>query len=774
VVVLPQATSSSIVAIRTAPRTGTRSDDLTKENAPPIHSKVRNSMPLVDVRGRPDVRPPGAAGNVVLDGAGRFARSAAGLRTIGRGGGEARSSGIPEACSAPAYGRVDRWISDNAGVGLQQRLSRRGRSPSSLAAAREALARRRWAEAYELLVVADRESELGAEDLEDLAEACHAQGRPDEAIRAHERSYAAYEARGDRSGAGRVALTLAADHMPRSSAVAGGWISAANRLLELLPESAGHAQQALFQGMALSGQGDAEGASAEFKRANEIAHRVAAVDLEMVSRVFEAVAVVNTGRIEEGMRLVDEAMAAAVSGRLRPSSATLVYCHTLEACVGVMDLRRALEWTDVARDCAARDGLVPATGDCRLHRASVLRHRGEWAEAEREARGSASVAWAASMHPGEAIYEIGEIQLLRGDLAAAEEAFQGAVDLGRRPQPGLARLRLAQGRLQAALTGINDAVAEEPRPLERSRLLPAQAEIALAADDHALAARAVERLRRDVEHVDSPGKQAELASTEGAVALASRDVEAAYAWFRRAAVLWRQMGSPYEVARARVRIGEVLEARGDRDAAAMELRGAVATFEQLGAVRDARQAIVALTRLEGALESEIGATRAVHRAFLFTDIVRSTELITVIGDEAWADLLRWHDQTLGALFGKHRGEEVDHAGDGFLVVFADADDALNCAIEIQRTLADHRRTQGFAPQVRIGVHGDEATYSGRHFSGRGVHKAARIASLAESGEILATRTIVERRPGIGEPRTLTLKGLPEAVEVVSLAWRPNS
>jgi class 3 adenylate cyclase len=114
---------------------------------------------------------------------------------------------------------------------------------------------------------------------------------------------------------------------------------------------------------------------------------------------------------------------------------------------------------------------------------------------------------------------------------------------------------------------------------------------------------------------------------------------------------------------------------------------------------------------------------------------------------------------------------VDHAGDGFLVVFLESGDALDCAVEIQRTLARHRRTHGFAPQVRIGVHTDDATYSGRHFSGRGVHKAARIASLADAGEILVTRDIGHGRPWIGEPRTLTLKGLPEPVAVVSLAWR---
>jgi class 3 adenylate cyclase len=282
---------------------------------------------------------------------------------------------------------------------------------------------------------------------------------------------------------------------------------------------------------------------------------------------------------------------------------------------------------------------------------------------------------------------------------------------------------------------------------------------------------AAARLRQDIAPFDSAGKQAELACAEGAVQLATGDLANALASTRRGAKLWQQIGSPYEAARAQVQCAEVQGARGDVDAAAMELRAANATFGRLGAVLDARRAISVLTRLEGALEKETGSTKTVRRAFMFTDIVKSTDLIAVIGDEAWADVLRWHDQTLGALFGKHHGEEVDHAGDGFLVVFPDASDALECAIEIQRKLAEHRRSHGFAPQLRIGVHCDVATFSGRHYSGKGVHKAARIAALADGGEIIATREVAAGRQLVGEPQIVQLKGLDEPVEVVRLAWK---
>lgn len=164
-------------------------------------------------------------------------------------------------------------------------------------------------------------------------------------------------------------------------------------------------------------------------------------------------------------------------------------------------------------------------------------------------------------------------------------------------------------------------------------------------------------------------------------------------------------------------------------------------------------------------------TRRVLKTFLFTDIVKSTNLAEALGDEAWNSLLSWHDQTLRALFLSHQGEEVVSTGDGFFVGFDSPDSALACAVAIQRTLAEHRRAHGFAPQVRIGVHAADATQVGRNYTGKGVHEAARIASLAEGGEILTSRQTVSERVLVGEARTVTLKGISEPVEVVSVHWR---
>jgi class 3 adenylate cyclase len=165
--------------------------------------------------------------------------------------------------------------------------------------------------------------------------------------------------------------------------------------------------------------------------------------------------------------------------------------------------------------------------------------------------------------------------------------------------------------------------------------------------------------------------------------------------------------------------------------------------------------------------------RRVVKTFMFTDIVKSTNLLEALGDQFWEPLLRWHDQTLRSLFVAHHGEEVVTTGDGFFVGFESPDAALACATAIQQKLAEHRREHGFAPQVRIGVHASGATQVGRNFSGKGVHEAARIAALAEGGEILASLETARSTAGFkfSEPRTVTLKGIAEPVETVLVDWQ---
>ena len=197
----------------------------------------------------------------------------------------------------------------------------------------------------------------------------------------------------------------------------------------------------------------------------------------------------------------------------------------------------------------------------------------------------------------------------------------------------------------------------------------------------------------------------------------------------------------------------------------MELESAQATFDRIGAARDS-------ARISALLARPVG-TRAV-RTIMFTDIVDSTKLVELLGDEAWENLLAWHDRTLRACFDRHRGEEVKHEGDGFFIAFGDGRAALECAIATQRTLDQHRREHGFAPQVRIGLHEAEVTEREGDYGGKGVHVAARIAAVAGGGEIAASRETAEAGGediSVSAPRPLELKGVAAPVDVVTVDWR---
>jgi class 3 adenylate cyclase len=166
------------------------------------------------------------------------------------------------------------------------------------------------------------------------------------------------------------------------------------------------------------------------------------------------------------------------------------------------------------------------------------------------------------------------------------------------------------------------------------------------------------------------------------------------------------------------------------------------------------------------------APRRVEKTFMFTDIVKSTNLVEALGDDAWQGVLRWHNEALRSEFAAHRGEEVVSTGDGFFVGFDSPDEALACAVAIQRRLADHRQNHGFAPQVRIGLHAAGATQVGRNFTGKGVHEAARIAGVAEGSEILASRdTAAESRFPTSAPREIAVKGIAAPISVVVVDWR---
>jgi class 3 adenylate cyclase len=645
-----------------------------------------------------------------------------------------------------------------------------------LEAGRDAVRRYAWHEAFEQLTAADGAEALAPEDLESLAASAWWTGRLDACIAARERAYAGHVEAGNQRAAAMVAMALAKDYYAkRAAAIGSAWVSRADRLLRDEPQSVEHGWLERLHGViALEGMGDFAKALEHAERVYEIATRFGDRELLAIALHDQGRALVGEGQVDEGMALIDEATVAAVSDELSPLSTGVIYCNTITVCEELADYRRAGDWTDAAKRWCERQAIAGFPGMCRVYRASIMRLRGAWGEAEQEARRASdelldfNVGYAA-----EAFYEIGEVRLRMGDIAAAEEAFVQAHELGRDPQPGLAQLRLRQHNTEGAASCIEAALEDESRDLHRARLLPTQVTVAIAAGDLERARTAATELEEIAARYGTDALRASSSCARSALALAEEDAAEAVRAAKHGLALWQGVDAPYEAAQARMLLAAAFEGRGNSENAVRELRSAASAFDRLAATLDARRARERLQALGADAAAASGDGRAT-RTFVFTDIVRSTNLVEAIGDDAWTDLVRWHDQTLRALFAAHEGEEIDHAGDGFFVAFPNSGVAVECAVAIQRKLAEHRRAHGFAPQVRIGIHTAEASRHGAGYKGRGVHEAARISALADGGEIVASgETVAARKPRfpVSEPRQVNLKGIEAPVDVVSIDWR---
>lgn len=638
--------------------------------------------------------------------------------------------------------------------------------------ARDAARRHAWPEAYEAFTAAARDQPLEPADLDGLAKSAWWTGRPGESIEAHERAYAALVERGNRDGAAFVALTLRREYTSKlAGSVAKGWLKRAERLVDEDSDSVSHGYLALAHGSLAWQRGELDDALSHMERGVEVGRRLGDRDLLGWADMYRGMVLVDLGRVEEGWLALEDVAASAVGGELGAYTTGAVFCNVISVCRDLADYGRASEWADAAKRWCERQSISGFPGVCRVHRAEVLRLLGSWAEAEEEVtRACDELREFSPVHAGAAFHELGEVRLRKGDLEGAEEAFRQAEAFRETPQPGRALLLLAQGRPQAAAASIAGALEEEEwNRLNRARLLPAQAEIARITGDVETARAAAEELTSIAESVGTSAIAAQAESAHGIVGLLDGDTDEAIHRFRRARQLWREVDAPHEVATVGLLLGEAYLAAGELEAARLEIGGAREFLVRLGASPAIARADDLLGRIEAA-EAPAGPAR---RTFLFSDIVGSTQLVEAIGDEAWVGLRRWHDEALRRCFAEHGGEEVDHAGDGFFVAFPDPSAALECAVEIQQSLAEHRRDHGFAPRVRIGVHAADAVAEVGDYTGRGVHEAARIGAMAEGDEILASAETVEGIESleISEPREVELKGITAPVQVVTVRWR---
>jgi DNA-binding CsgD family transcriptional regulator len=450
---------------------------------------------------------------------------------------------------------------------------------------RESFERRAWAESYRLLQAADRDAPLDAEDLERLAIAAYLVGRDDDCEAFTARAHEKFLDRGDREAAARAAFWLGFALMGRGAiAPASGWFARSGRLLEDGQiDSVIRGYLLIPVAIKCIVQGDPSAAHAMFSQAAEIARRFADHDLASVACHGRGRALIRLGRIAEGVALLDEAMASVIAGEVTPLVAGDVYCSVLEGCQETFDLRRAYEWTaSLSKWCATQPDLVRYRGECLQYRAEVLQLRGQWNDAARDALSACELLMSRPA-AGAAFYRCGEIHRLRGEFNKAEEAYTRAHERGRKPQPGLSLLRLAQGQIDAAAASIRSVLLDTRALISRARILPAAVEILLAADDLAAARAAAAELSQIALAFGAPLLAAASAHATGAVLLAEGDIIGASTSLRQACETWHELGMPYEEAQTGLMLAAVCERRGDQDGRCFEIETSRRIFTQLRA-----------------------------------------------------------------------------------------------------------------------------------------------------------------------------------------------
>ncbi|MBL8115105.1 MAG: helix-turn-helix domain-containing protein [Acidobacteria bacterium] len=438
-----------------------------------------------------------------------------------------------------------------------------------------------------------------ADALEGLGWALWWLDEPVESLDLRTEAYALVRREGDDRRAARIAMSLAVDFADarNESAVASGWMARARRLLSGLPEGAEHGWLALWEGhLARLVTGDPAEARRHGEEALAIARRLSLTDLEMLALALEGLVRVGEGRIGEGMRLLDEATAAAVAGEMSDLDAIgTTCCFLIHACEKVKDHDRALQWADRMRAFCARWNVRPLLTVCRTYLASALMWSGGWERAEAELLAARSTS-ATRPHMAVAVdVRLAELRRRQGRDAEARALFETAPEhplslLGR------AALALDDGRAGKA-GGAGEAerllarffqVASPDDALDRAVGTGLLVECRLAGADLPGARSALSELEALEAAFPAEPVRALRLLAEGLVALAAGSE--ARPSLEGAAAAFTASGGVLEAARSRLELGRALRASGRAAEARAEIARSIEAFSSLGASRLERTA----------------------------------------------------------------------------------------------------------------------------------------------------------------------------------------
>ncbi len=365
-----------------------------------------------------------------------------------------------------------------------------------------ALDEARWDAAREAF-----ESVLGDEEtpeaLDGLGLALWFLGDVTAGVAARERAVEGYARIGRCDDAARMAVWVSHQHFVagRTSA-ARGWLARAERAVDESGLCAGQGWVAVERARHAE---TVEECAEHARRALEIARQTDATDLEVFAVSLLGRAEVSAGRRDEGMRLLEEAMAAASAGRVRNvHTLAEAYCNLIAACTSAGDWERATEWCELVDEFAREHETAPLYGACRTIHADVLLARGRWEDAERALQSALDVhARYVPQLAAPTVAALAELRVRQGRLAEAEQLL-----VGREEHPeslrALAHLRLAQGRPQVAASLLERGLlAAEGDAMQSAQLLALLVDARLAegeTESAEAAARTLAELARRLEH----------------------------------------------------------------------------------------------------------------------------------------------------------------------------------------------------------------------------------------------------------------------------------
>lgn len=456
---------------------------------------------------------------------------------------------------------------------------------------RKAYQAQKWGNAYTCFTKTAKDVPLEPDDLQKLATSAYLIGKESESVELWSQAHQGFLKLEDKPGASLCAFWLGMILSNQGEkAQGGGWIARAQTLLnDYKPDCAEQGFLLIPQALQHMSKGDNIAAYSLFNKTFELGKRFNIADLTAFGLLGRGQVLIRQNKIQEGTSLIDEAMIAVISGELFPIAAGIIYCAVIETCQKIYDLNRAQEWTAALNNwCYAHPDMKPFRGQCLVRRAEILQVHGEWKKAFTEIKQACNLLSTppGELAAGEAFYRQAELYRLQGEFSKAIEQYRQASTWGLKPQPGLALLRLTQGKSDVANAAIRQVEKEKKDPISRSKILPAYVEIMLENGDIESAESASQELKKIAGDFQAPYIKAISLHASGSISLAKNEAHTALDKLNASAALFKSLGATYEFARTRSLIGQSYNNLEDLDSAIMELTAAADIFRQLGAIPD--------------------------------------------------------------------------------------------------------------------------------------------------------------------------------------------